>query len=144
MKKAKNKIILVGGCFDILHFGHIEFLRKAKSFGNYLIVILESDVNVKRLKGKRRPIHNQNQRKEMLLALKSVDEVIILKDKMVEDDYLAVIKKVGPSAVAVTKGDPFTQKKKEQAKIVGAKLIVIPKTKSPSTTQILKSLISRS
>ena len=69
------KKVLVGGVFDIIHYGHVHFLKNAKSLGDHLVVALESDKNVKRLKGEKRPIHNQNQRREMLESLEFVDEV---------------------------------------------------------------------
>jgi len=137
-KSVKNKV-LVGGCFDILHYGHVMFLKKAKSFGDYLIVAMESDKNIKRLKGKGRPIQNQRQRKEILESLKFVDEVIILKDTMTDNDYFELINKVRPYRIVITKGDLLLNKKRGQAEMVGAKLVVIPKTKSPSTTDILET-----
>jgi FAD synthetase len=143
MKKPKTEIIdvvLVGGCFDILHYGHIHFLKHAKAFGSYLIVALESDKNIKRLKGNKRPIFDQNQRREMLESLRFVDRVIILGDVMKDEDYMKLIKIISPQAIVVTKGDPMLSKKKKQAKAVGAKLIEIPKIKTPSTTQIAKLL----
>ncbi|MCX6705110.1 MAG: hypothetical protein NT162_02115 [Candidatus Woesebacteria bacterium] len=103
-------------------------------------VALESDKNIKRLKGKKRPIHDQNKRCEMLESLSFVDKVIILKDKMTDQDYINLVDKVRPCQIAVTKGDAMINKKREQAKRVGAKLIEIPKITSPSTTEILKIL----
>jgi rfaE bifunctional protein nucleotidyltransferase chain/domain len=143
MKKLRNngeKIVLVGGCFDILHYGHIHFLKQAKALGNYLVVALESDKNIKKLKGKKRPIHGQNKRREMLLSLKFVDEVIILKDEMKDEDYFEMVKKVKPQIIVATSGDPVLEKKKKQAEMVGAKLIEIPRIKSLSTSQIAKLL----
>lgn len=140
MTKQTLKLVLTGGCFDILHYGHIRFLKKAKSLGDKLIVAIESDKRIRELKGKNRPIHTQNQRKEILKSLKFVDEVIILKDKMLDTDYFQLVKKIKPSVIAVTKDDPIIKKKLVQAKVVGAKLIKIPKIKSPSTTKILESL----
>jgi rfaE bifunctional protein nucleotidyltransferase chain/domain len=137
--KTVNKV-LVGGVFDILHYGHISFLKKAKSLGNYLIVAIESDENVKRLKGDGRPIHSQTQRKEILESLKFVDEVIILKDKMTDDDYVEMVKKVHPAIIATTKNDPIAEKKLAQAKSVGARFVEIPKFRSHSTSMIVKLL----
>ena len=65
------KVVLVGGCFDLLHYGHIAFLKEAKKHGDYLIVLLESDENVRRLKGEGRPFHTQKQRKEMLASCRT-------------------------------------------------------------------------
>jgi FAD synthetase len=139
-KTKSNGVVLVGGVFDILHYGHIQFLKKAKAFGNYLIVALESDKNVKRLKGKKRPIHNQNQRREMLESLHFVDRVIILKDKMKDEDYQKLVKILSPRVIAVTKGDPIIEKKRRQAEEIGAELIEISKIKSSSTSQIARLL----
>lgn len=130
MTKGK---VLVGGVFDILHFGHISFLKKARSLGSYLVVILESDKRVKKLKGVERPIHSQNQRKEILEALKSVDEVILLKDDMTDKDYEDIVVKIKPNIIAVAKGS----KTKTHAEKVGAKVVEIAKVKSQSTTSIL-------
>jgi len=139
MTKSKNKV-LVGGCFDILHYGHIHFLKKAKSLGDYLIVALESDKNIKKMKGEKRPIHTQNQRREMLESLEFVDEVISLPDKMKDDDYFKLVGTVNPKIIAVTKGDPILSKKQKQAESIGAKVVEIPKVKVPSTSQIAKIL----
>ena len=142
--KIKNKksetVVLVGGCFDIIHYGHIHFLKNAKALGTHLVVALESDKNIKRLKGKGRPIHDQGKRREMLESLNFVDEVIILGDKMLDKDYDAMVKKVHPQVIAVTKGDSILDKKQKQAKAVSAVVVEIPKIKSPSTSQIAKLL----
>lgn len=130
----KKKIVLVGGCFDILHFGHIYFLKKAKKLGDILVVALESDENTKKLKGPKRPIHKQKQRKKMLEALRFVDQVICLPDR---PDYEQLVRKVNPQIIAVTSGDPKLKEKRRQAQLVGAKIVVIPKIKTPSTTQII-------
>lgn len=94
MSKIK---ILIGGCFDILHIGHIKFLKKARSFGDYLIVLLESDANIKKLKGNSRPFHSQKERKEILLSLKFVDKIIILPDIVDNTFYDNLIKKIKPN-----------------------------------------------
>lgn len=135
-----KRIVLVGGCFDILHYGHIYFLKKAKALGDYLIVALESDQNITRMKGKKRPIHGQKERKEMLESLSFVDQVIILADKMNDQDYLKFVKIISPQIIAATTGDPILAKKQKQAEVVKAKLVKIPKITSPSTSQIAKLL----
>lgn len=144
MKKLKRekakKVVLVGGCFDIIHYGHIHFLKNAKALGTHLVVALESDKNIKRLKGKARPIHNQDKRREMLESLHFVDKVIILGDTMTDRDYWKLVKMVKPQIIAVTAGDPILKKKQKQAESVGAALIKIPKIKSPSTSKIAKLL----
>lgn len=139
MRKTK-KIVLVGGCFDLLHFGHIHFLKNAKKLGDVLVVALESDENIKRIKGVGRPFHNQNQRREILESLRFVDKVILLKDKMDDKEYKLLVNKVRPSIIAVTKGDPILKKKEAQAEKIGAKVIEIAKIKTPSTSKIAKVL----
>ncbi len=71
--------IFVNGTFDILHPGHLRLLNYAKSLGDYLLVAIDTDVRVKRLKGESRPINNQFERKEMLMNLKAVDEVVFFE-----------------------------------------------------------------
>jgi FAD synthetase len=132
--------VLVGGVFDILHYGHLFFLKKAKKLGDYLIVAIESDVHVQKLKGTNRPFHTESQRKEILESLEFVDEVIILKGEMTDEDYFELVKNVTPSILAVTKGDPMLSKKKLQAKKVGAKIVEIPSIKTHSTTEIARML----
>jgi rfaE bifunctional protein nucleotidyltransferase chain/domain len=136
----KSKTVLVGGVFDLLHFGHISFLKKAKALGDFLIVALESDKNVKKIKGVGRPFHNQKQRKEMLESLRFVDKVIVLKDKMTNEDYNHLVFLINPSIIAVTKGDPILKRKQIQAKKIGAKVIEIAKVKTHSTSTIANVL----
>ena len=128
-RNLKTKVVLVGGCFDILHFGHIYFLKKAKSLGDVLIVALESDENTRKLKGPSRPIHTQKQRKEMLEALRFVDKIISLPPL---PNYRQLVAEIKPQIIAVTQGDTKNT--------FGIKTVVIPKIKTKSTTQIAKLL----
>jgi rfaE bifunctional protein nucleotidyltransferase chain/domain len=138
--KNKGKIVLTGGCFDILHIGHVKFLSEAKGAGDYLIILLESDKKVKELKGKNRPVFIQRERAEMLSALGSVDLVVLLP--MIEDDgdYLNLAMKIKPDIIAVTEDDPHIEKKRGQAKEVGGELKIIPLTKTFSTSKLAKIL----
>lgn len=135
-----KKIVLVGGCFDLLHYGHISFLKQAKSYGDWLVVALESDENVTRKKGDTRPIHTQAQRKSMLEALSFIDEVIALPPMHGYPDYLELVRKIKPAVIAVTEGDLAKTKKMDQAKDIGARLVEIPKIHTPSTSQLAKLL----
>ena len=128
----KKKIVLVGGCFDILHYGHIYFLKRAKKLGDMLVVALESDENTRKLKGPKRPIHTQKQRAEMLKSLRFVDKVITLPPMKSDLDYKKLVHRVNPDIIAITDGDTKNTH--------GVKTIVLPKIKTPSTTQIAKLL----
>lgn len=139
-QKEHKKIVLVGGCFDLLHYGHIAFLKKAKAMGDYLVVALESDENVKRMKGENRPIHSQKQRKEMLEALFCVDKVIPLKPMHTDQEYFKFVTNSKPDVIAATENDLIIEKKRLQAKKVGARLVVIPKIHTLSTSQLAKLL----
>lgn len=80
LKQKGKKIVFTNGCFDILHIGHVKYLETAKSFGDILILGLNSDLSVKRLKGDTRPINNQDDRAYILASLESVDYVVIFED----------------------------------------------------------------
>lgn len=134
-----NKV-LVGGCFDLLHYGHVRFLEEAKKLGDRLVVALESDENVRRMKGEGRPIHTQKQRKTMLEALSCVDEVMALPPMNSHQDYYDLVTRVHPQIIVITEGDPLEKNKREQAVKAGAELIVIPKIPTPSTSQLAKLL----
>lgn len=141
--KNKSKIVLVGGCFDVLHLGHVIFLEKAKKLGDKLIVLLESDENIRKEKGNNRPINNQENRAKMLMSLKVVDEVIKLPEMKTDEEYVALIKKILPSIIAITDGDKRLIQKKEQAKIIGAKLVVVTKLIPQQSTSRVIEIITQ-
>ncbi len=95
-----KKIVFTNGCFDILHLGHVEYLEEAKSLGDILIVALNTDQSVQKLKGPTRPLQNETDRAKILSALKSVDFTILFN----EDTPLEVIKQIKPD-VLVKGGD---------------------------------------
>lgn len=143
--KARVKtIVLVGGCFDILHLGHIKFLEAAKKQGDILIVALESDENVKKLKGKGRPVNSQKERASLLASLEVVDYVFPLPEMKTHRDYFNLVKYLKPDMVAVTAGDPYLSLKKQQVKIIGGKIkVVIKRIKKFSTTKFLRNVKNR-
>lgn len=136
-----KKIVVAGGCFDLLHIGHITLLENAKKEGDVLIVLLESDASVRKRKGIDRPIHNQEQRAQLLSALKAVDYSILLPEEMNNDDYDTLLEKIKPSVIATTESDPHISHKERQAKKIGAKVIQVNKyIPSVSTTKLLEIL----
>ncbi|WP_457639988.1 D-glycero-beta-D-manno-heptose 1-phosphate adenylyltransferase [Persephonella sp.] len=99
-KKEGKKIVFTNGCFDIIHAGHVDYLEKAKALGDVLVVGLNSDSSIKRIKGADRPVNIQEHRKRVLEALKPVDLVIVFD----EDTPERLIKQVKPD-VLVKGGD---------------------------------------
>ena len=99
-KNENQKIVFTNGCFDILHRGHVEYLQKAKELGDLLILGLNSDLSVKKLKGEKRPINNEEDRAIVLSALESVDYITIFN----EDTPFELIKIVKPD-ILVKGGD---------------------------------------
>jgi len=140
LRESKGRTVLTGGCFDILHIGHVRFLSEAKAMGDYLVVLLESDGNVKELKGTCRPVFSQKERAEMLSALGSVDLVVLLPTMQSDSDYLDLVMDIKPDIIAVTENDPNIKNKRRQAKKVEGKLKIIPLTKTFSTSKLAKIL----
>lgn len=137
-KKSSKSIVLVGGCFDVLHPGHVIFLEQAKRLGDLLIVLVESDEKIKKIKGINRPIHNQRERAIVLKALKFVDSVVLLPFIETDKEYDAIIKKIKPDIIAATKGASDNYHKERVAKLVGAKLKYVTKMiGTHSTSKIL-------
>ena len=101
LKKFQGKkIVFTNGCFDILHLGHVEYLNEARALGNALIVAINSDESVRKLKGPDRPINNEHDRKEMLLNLRAVDCVQIFHNETPQE----IIELISPN-VLVKGGD---------------------------------------
>lgn len=121
-----KRIALVGGCFDIFHYGHLIFLRKARETGDSLVVLLESDKFIKQKK-KKNPTHTQQERAEILAALSYVDYVVLLPFLSTSDRYMNIVKTLDPAIIAVTEGDKKMELKKSQAKGVGGSVKIVCK-----------------
>lgn len=142
-RSLNKKIVLAGGCFDIIHLGHIKFFENAKNLGDILFVLLESDESVKKLKGKGRPINNQVERAQVLAALGTINHVVLLPQMKTDKDYDKLIAQIKPDFIAASQNDPNISHKIRQAKIIDAKVkIVTKRIKSKSTTKLAR-LISK-
>jgi FAD synthetase len=136
-----KKLVLVGGCFDLLHIGHITFLTKARQKGDCLLVLLESDLKIKSTKGENRPINSQLDRAKILTSLRIVDGVLMLPDNIKDQDYDKLVEKIKPLIIATTRGDINISHKNRVAKKVGAKVaFVTPLIKDKSTSNMVKLL----
>ncbi len=99
-RQEKNKIVFTNGCFDLLHVGHIRYLQEAKSLGDFLVVAINTDASVRKLKGPERPIQNENDRAEILAALACVNTTVLFD----EDTPEKIIQQIRPD-VLVKGGD---------------------------------------
>lgn len=134
---GRSKIVLVGGCFDLLHYGHFTFLQQAKMKGDMLIVALESDQFIQQKK-KRNPVHNQVQRAEILTSLHFVDHVLLLPYFESDAEYGELVEKVKPAIIAVTEGDPNISYKQKHAQAHNAEVTIVSSLLPEfSTTQIM-------
>ena len=132
-KNIQDKIVFTNGCFDILHLGHIEYLREASKLGDVLIIGLNSDSSVKKIKGNNRPINNEIDRAKMLLAFAFVDVVIIFDKKTPLD----LIKEINPDILA--KGGDYI-KEDIAGYEIAKKTVVLDYIPNKSTSSIIKAL----
>ena len=133
IKTVEKKVVFINGCFDVLHRGHIELLKKAKALGDYLIVGLNSDESVTRLKGTRRPVNKQEDRKRLLEELECVDEVRLFE----QDSPHELIKQINPDIIAIG-GDHSAKSYDVNGKEI--KVTVLPYMEGYSTTKTLEHL----
>lgn len=133
----KKKAVLVGGCFDLFHFGHLKFLQSAKKQGDYLIILLESDQFIK-VKKRKIPVHSQKERAEILSVINFVNLIILLPYLKSGNEYFQLVKKIKPNIIAVTEGDNIIEVKKSQAEKINAQLkVVTPLIKKFSSSKII-------
>jgi rfaE bifunctional protein nucleotidyltransferase chain/domain len=131
----EKKIVFSNGCFDVLHLGHVEYLAKARDLGDILIVGLNSDDSVRRIKGAHRPVNNEEARAITLAALSFVDGVI----HFTEDTPLELIKLIQPDILV--KGKDYEGKDIVGSDVVkshGGQVVTIELTKGYSTTHTIE------
>ncbi len=134
---SHKKIVFTNGCFDILHIGHIRYLRKTADLGDILVVGLNSDASVKRLKGSKRPINTELDRAEILCTFGFIDYVVIFD----EDTPYELIKKIQPDVLA--KGGDYKPDEvvgKDIVEARGGQLVLIPFVKGKSSTKIIEKI----
>jgi len=139
-KKNNEIIVFTNGCFDILHVGHVRYLSEAKSQGDILVVGLNSDVSVRKIKEEQRPIIGQDHRAEILASLRCVDYVTLFDDP----DPLALISALKPDILV--KGADWQEKDIIGADVVkanGGKVVRVPVVPEISTSDIIQKILDK-
>jgi D-beta-D-heptose 7-phosphate kinase/D-beta-D-heptose 1-phosphate adenosyltransferase len=141
LKMAGQKIVFTNGCFDILHLGHVRYLKAARAEGDVLAVGLNSDRSVRQIKGPGRPIVPENERAEVLASLACVDFVILFD----EPDPLATIHSLVPDVLvkgADWEADAIVGR--EVVEEAGGRVVRVPLTQGASTSRIIKKILAAS
>ena len=141
IQDRNQKIVFTNGCFDIIHRGHVDYLREAHQLGDYLVVGLNSDASVIRLKGQPRPYQSEIDRAEILDELQSVDMVVIFN----EDTPLELICELKPNIIV--KGGDYTVETIVGAKEVlgwGGEVKIIPFKEGYGTSKLIEKIIANS
>lgn len=137
LRQAGETIVFTNGCFDILHVGHVRYLREAKKLGDILVLALNSDVSVRAIKGEKRPLVPEDERADIMAALESIDYVILFDDptpqRLIEYLQPDILVKGGDWTEAAIAGADFV-------KASGGRVITIPLTEGRSTTNIVEKI----
>ena len=137
LKARGGKIVFTNGCFDILHVGHVRYLKKAKSLGDILIIGLNTDRSVKIIKGDKRPVVPEKERAEVLSALEFVDYVVFFE----ELDPLRLIEALKPDVLV--KGADWSKDKivgREIVKNLGGRVVRVPMVPGASSTGLIEKI----
>lgn len=140
LKEENLKVVFTNGCFDILHSGHVDYLNKAKSLGDVLIVGINSDASIKRIKGKQRPILNEKERAVIVLNLKPVDYVLLFE----EDTPAKIISEIIPDVLV--KGADWPMDKivgREDVVKNGGEVKTIEFVNDQSTSKIIQIILEK-
>jgi rfaE bifunctional protein nucleotidyltransferase chain/domain len=138
-RAAGDRVTLANGCFDLLHVGHVRYLRAAKELGGRLVVAINSDDSVRSLKGEGRPLMPASERAEILAALADVDAVVIFPER----DVRAIIREIHPDVHA--KGTDYTTENVPEADTVreyGGRVAIVGDPKDHSASEIIRSRLT--
>jgi len=137
LRKEGKKIAFTNGCFDILHVGHVRYLREAKKTADVLVLALNSDFSVRSIKGEKRPLVNEEERAEILAALEFIDFVTIFEE-LTPQELIVYLK---PDVLI--KGGDWPEDKvvgRDDVKKWGGRVVLIPEVKGKSTTNIVEKI----
>jgi len=138
-RRAGARVTLANGCFDLLHVGHVRYLRAARELGGKLVVAVNSDDSVRGLKGAGRPLMPAEERAEILAALADVDAVVIFP----ENDVRAIIREIRPDFQA--KGTDYTAEsvpERDEVEACGGRVAIVGDPKDHSATEIIRSRLT--
>ncbi|MFH0918707.1 MAG: D-glycero-beta-D-manno-heptose 1-phosphate adenylyltransferase [Candidatus Omnitrophota bacterium] len=138
LKRSGKRIVFTNGCFDILHYGHVKYLQDARSKGDYLVVAVNSDSSVKKIKAKNRPVIAQSDRLKTVAALASVDFVVLFN----ADNPLRLIKTLKPDVLI--KGADWSKQRIIGADFVssyGGKVLTVNLVKGRSTSALIEKIV---
>jgi D-glycero-beta-D-manno-heptose 1-phosphate adenylyltransferase len=138
-RRAGDQVVLANGCFDLLHVGHIRYLRGAKALGGKLVVAINADDSVRQIKGEGRPLMPAEERAEIIASLAAVDAVVIFG----EPDVRALIREIRPDVQA--KGTDYTREnvpERDEVQAYGGRVEIVGDAKDHSTTGFLSRLKS--
>ena len=138
-KRAGKKVVFTNGCYDILHPGHIRLLERARSLGDFLILALNTDASVQRLKGPSRPLVPQDSRAELAAGIEAVDAVTLFDEDTPRELIAAVLPDI------LIKGADWTHfiAGREEVEAAGGEVRALPLEPGYSTTGILEEILSR-
>ena len=139
LRAGGKKIVFTNGCFDIIHAGHVRYLNQAKKFGDFLVLGLNNDESVRCLKGPSRPVNNEQDRAEVIDALRAVDAVVLFGEATAEN----LIAKVKPAVYV--KGGDYDLSTLPEAKIVqkfGGRVELVNLVAGRSTTNIVEKILA--
>ena len=136
-RKNRKMVVFTNGCFDILHAGHVRYLTEAKKLGDVLVVGLNSDESVRKLKGAGRPVNPESDRAEVLAGLRAVDHVVVFAEDTAEE----MVRQLQPD-VYVKGGDYSLERLPESAIVAsyGGRTVLVPMVEGRSTSNVIRKL----
>jgi len=139
MRAAGRKLVFTNGCFDILHVGHVRYLRQARELGDALLVAVNGDSSVRGLKGPGRPLNNEDDRAEVVAALECVDYVTVFQEQRVT----RLLREIRPQVYA--KGGDYTEESLDREEVaalreIGAEIKILPLVPGKSTSKLIEKM----
>ncbi|MEM0952081.1 MAG: adenylyltransferase/cytidyltransferase family protein [Cyanobacteria bacterium P01_H01_bin.74] len=137
--ETTSPVVLTNGCFDLLHVGHVKYLQACRAFGKTLVVLVNSDNSVSRLKGPKRPVNAENDRAEVIAALACVDYVTLFD----ADSPMALIQRIGPDIYV--KGDQYNESNLPEMPVLtdlGTAVRFVPMVENISTTTLIEKILA--